>query len=206
MPSSKALLPWLCLPAIVYALIESATSPLLQWREPVYIAASFAGIAGLCILLFQPLLAIVYLPGMSALKSRRLHRWLGMTLLVLVVIHVALLWITSPPDVIDALLFVSPTPFSLWGVIALWSVVAASVLFALRSRLPLRPQTWRSIHQALAIITVAGTVVHVMRIDGAMGLVSKTLLCALVVLISACVFGGLFRKRVLRRRSDPVRE
>ena len=31
---------------------------------------------------------------------------------VAVVIHVAGLWITSPPDMIDALLFTSPTPFS----------------------------------------------------------------------------------------------
>ena len=64
-------------------------------------------------------------------------------LVVAVVIHVAALWITSPPDVVDALLFASPTPFSAWGVIAMWAVFAAALLAALRRRLRLRPRTWR---------------------------------------------------------------
>ena len=45
-----------------------------------------------------------YLPDLSARRSRHLHRWVGGLLVACVVLHVVGLWITSPPDVIDALL------------------------------------------------------------------------------------------------------
>ena len=48
-----------------------------------------------------------------------------------VIVHVAGLWLTSPPDVIDVLLFRSPTPFSAWGAIAMWAVFAAALWAAL---------------------------------------------------------------------------
>lgn len=35
----------------------AAFSPLLEWRGPVYIAAGFAGILGMALILAQPLLA-----------------------------------------------------------------------------------------------------------------------------------------------------
>jgi len=98
-----------------------------------------------------------------------------------VVIHVGGLWITSPPDVIDALLFASPTPFSGWGVIAMWAILAAALLVALRRRMRLRPRTWRMGHSFLAVVTVVGTVVHAMLIEGTMETVSKAALCALVL-------------------------
>lgn len=107
---------WPILTAIVLApLIVAATSPLLAWREPVYIAAGLAGIIAFTILLFQPLLVIGVMPGVRSLRGRRLHRIMGIVLVCAVLLHVAGLWITSPPDVIDALLFKSPTLFSLWG-------------------------------------------------------------------------------------------
>ena len=75
-----------------------------------------------------------------------------------VVIHVGGLWFTSPPDMIDALLFRSPTPFSPFGVIAMWAIFAVALLAAFRRRL--RPRTWRIAHMLLAIVIVAGSVVH----------------------------------------------
>ena len=67
---------------------------------------------------------------------------------MMVVVHVGGLWITSPPDMIDALLFTSPTPFSPFGVIAMWAIFAVAVLAAFRRRLGLR--TWRIAHMSLA--------------------------------------------------------
>lgn len=168
--------------AATVPIVAAALSPLLQWREPVYIAAGLAGVLALALLLFQPLLAAGYLPGLSSLQARLIHRGVGAAIVLSVIFHVAGLWYTSPPDVIDALLFVSATPFSNWGVIAMWSVFASAFLVACRRRLSLRPRLWRVFHKSLAVVIVAGSVVHALLIEGTMELVSKIALCALVVI------------------------
>ncbi len=143
------------------------------------------------LLLFQPLLAGGYLPGLSGRRGRQVHRILGGTLVAAVAIHVAGLWITSPPDVVDALLFRSPTPFSAWGVIAMWAVFAAALLAALRQRLRLRPPIWRLIHTCLAATAVVGSAVHALLIEGTMETVSKIALCALVLGVTVKVLADL---------------
>lgn len=200
---SRTTLIWAALAvAIAVPIVAAAASPLLAWRDPVYIAAGFAGIAGLALLLVQPLLIGGYLPGLSALRAQRVHRWIGGALVVSVVIHVAALWITSPPDVVDALLFASPTPFSAWGVIAMWAVFAAALLAAFRRRLRLRPRTWRIAHTSLAVVIVAGTVAHALLIEGTMETLTKAALCALVVLATLKVLADLrvWAKRTAARR------
>ena len=177
-----AILAWVALAfTVTVPVVAAAFSPLLAWRQPVYIAAGFAGIAGMALLLIQPLLAGGYLPGLSALQSRQIHRWTGAVLLAAVIIHVAGLWITSPPDVIDALLFRSPTLFSAWGVTAMWCVFATALLAMFRKRLGLSPRLWRLAHTGLAAIIVVGSVVHAMLIEGTMETLSKAALCALVI-------------------------
>src|SRR5688572_13755330 len=105
---ARVALIWVALAAAVCVPIAAAAvSPLLEWRGPVYILAGFAGIAGLGVMLFQPLLIGGYLPGLSGHIGRRVHRWIGGALVAAVVIHVGGLWITSPPDMVDALLFAS---------------------------------------------------------------------------------------------------
>jgi predicted ferric reductase len=116
------------------------------------------------------------------------------------VIHVAGLWITSPPDMIDALLLTSPTPFSPFGVIAMWAIFAVALLAALRRRLGLRPRTWRIAHISLAIVIVAGSVVHAMLIEGAMEMVSKAALCALVLAAAIKLMADLW---VWRKQGPP---
>ncbi|MEM7599614.1 MAG: ferric reductase-like transmembrane domain-containing protein, partial [Pseudomonadota bacterium] len=173
-----SILIWLALlAAIAVPIIAAAQSPLLAWRQPIYIIAGFAGIVALAILLVQPLLAAGLLPGFTLAKARKLHLFMGITLVASVLLHVGGLWITSPPDVIDALTFTSPTPFSVWGVIAMWAVFAAAMLAALRKRIGLRPMTWRKIHTLLAAITVLGTAAHAMLIEGTMETVTKAALC-----------------------------
>ena len=177
--------------AIGVPIAAAAASPLLAWRQPVYIAAGFAGIFAMAILLVQPLLIGGYLPGLPARRGRRMHRWIGGSLIASLVIHVGGLWITSPPDVVDALLFASPTPFSAWGVIAMWAIFAAALLAAFRQRMRLRILAWRRGHTALVTIAVVGSVVHAMLIEGTMETVSKTALCALVLTATVKTVGGL---------------
>jgi predicted ferric reductase len=185
--------------AVCVPIAAAAANPLLAWRGPIYILAGFAGIVGLGVMLFQPLLIGGYLPGLSGRIGRRVHLWTGGALVAAVVIHVAGLWITSPPDMIDALLLTSPTPFTPFGVIAMWAIFAVALLVALRRRL--RPRTWRIAHIALAIVIVAGTAVHAMLIEGAMETVSKAALCALVLAAAAKLMADLW----MRRKRGPLR-
>lgn len=182
MQAFRSFLVWIVLAAAVIVPVAiAATSPLLQYRQPVYVAAGFAGIFGLAFLLFQPLLAAGLLPGVTAQRARTMHRWLGGALVLAVAAHIAGLWITSPPDMIDALTFTSPTLFTPFGVIAMWAMVAAALLAVMRRRLPLRWNVWRLAHTSLAALAVATTAAHAMLIEGTMGTVSKAVLCALVV-------------------------
>lgn len=185
--------------AIAVPLTAAATSPLLQWRDPVYIAAAFAGVVGLALLLVQPLLAAGLLPGLRGAAVRRLHRGIGGLLVLSVVFHVAGLWITSPPDIIDALLFVAPTPFSVWGVSAMWALFASAALVALRRPLRLRWRTWQIGHLSLAVVIVGGTVAHALLIDGTMEMVSKAALCLLVVLATLWALASLWTRRAASR-------
>lgn len=185
--------------AVALPLGIAATSPLLQWREPVYIVAAFAGVIGMALILLQPLLAGGYLPGLPLSRGRRLHRWIGAALVLSVIIHVGGLWITSPPDVIDALLFVSATPFSLWGVIAMWAIFATVLLVMLRSRGAVRPRFWRLGHSALALIIVFGTVLHALLIQGTMGQISKIALAALVIAATIKALADLRAWMLIRR-------
>lgn len=192
---------WVFLAAAVCVPIAAAAlSPLLAWRGPVYILAGFAGIIALGLMLVQPLLIAGYLPGLSAYRGRHVHHWIGGALVVAVVIHVGGLWITSPPDMIDALLFASPTPFSPFGVVAMWAIFAVALLAALRRRLRLR--TFRIAHMLLAVVIVTGSVVHGMLIEGAMETVSKAALCALVLAAAIKVMADLW----MRRKRATLRE
>ena len=185
---ARTLLIWSVLLLVLgVPIIAAGFSPQLQWRDPIYIIAGFAGVISLCLLLVQPLLIGEYLPSLAPPSYRRLHRWVGGSLVAAVIIHVAALYLTSPPDVIDALLLASPTPFSIWGVIAMWAVFATAILAALRKRMRLKPKTWRIGHLALAIVIIIGSVVHALLIEGTMEMMSKVVLCVLVILAGARV-------------------
>lgn len=190
MPLRAALI-WLAVLApIAAALAVAAGSPLLAYRQPVYIFAGLAGVLGLGLLLLQPLLAAGALPGLRGAAGRRAHRWAGGLLLASVLGHVAGLWLTSPPDLIDALLLRSPTLFSPFGVLAMWACLAAAALALLRRRLP--PRRWRRAHALLGALLVLATLPHALLIDGTMGPVTKPLLCGLAL---AATGYALWRRR-----------
>lgn len=200
MRAAKVTLIWAVLAAalaVPFAL--AAFSPQLEWRDPLYITAGFAGIVALGLVLVQPLLIGGYLPGPSAYRARRAHHWVGGALVVAVLIHVGGLWISSPPDTIDALTFTSPTPFSPFGVTAMWAIFAVALLAFIRRRLGLR--TWRIVHMSLAAVIVVGAIGHGMLIEGTMETVSKAALCALVFAAAVKVMADLWMRQ---RKTRPV--
>ncbi len=99
----------------------------------------------------------------------------------MVLVHVGGLWITSLPDVVDALLFRSATAFSVWGVIAMWAVFGAALLALLLKRLRAkmvgvalgawRPSPWSERSSMCCWI------------EGTMEPVTKVLLCVLVSVV-----------------------
>jgi len=177
--------------------VLAATSPLLAWRDGIYITGCLSGVAALALLLLQPLLAGGYLPGLRIRRGRAVHAWVGGVLVAAVALHVAALWLTSPPDVIDALLFRSPTPFSVWGVVAMWAVFSTGLLAALRRSQ--RPRIWRLGHTVLAVVIVVATSVHALLIDGTMEPVTKAVLCALILAATAMVMRDVRLPALLRR-------
>lgn len=202
MGRARTVLIWAVLAAAIGVPIAlAATSPYLQWRDAIYIAACFAGIIALGLLLIQPLLIAGYLPGLSAYRARRVHHWTGGALVVAIVIHVAGLWITSPPDMLDALLFRSPTLFSPFGVVAMWAIFATALLALIRRRLGL--QTWRITHLSLAAVIAGGSVIHGMLIEGTMETMSKAALCTLVVAAAIKVMVDLWPREKKRPIESP---
>jgi predicted ferric reductase len=200
---AQGVLIWAVLAAAIGVPIAFAmASDQLAWRGPIYILAGFAGIIALGLVLVQPVLIAGYLPGLSAYRGRRAHYWIGGALVVAVLVHVVGLWITSPPDMIDALLFASPTAFSPWGVIAMWAIFAVALLAALRRRLGLGPRSWRIVHMLFAVIIVAGGVVHAMLVEGTMETVSKAALCALVLAATIKVMADLVRRKRATSRGE----
>ena len=203
---ARVILIWAALAvAIGVPIAFAAGSEQLAWRGPVYILAGFAGIVALGLVLAQPLLIGGYLPGFAAYRGRRAHHWIGGALVLAVVIHVAGLWITSPPDMIDALTYASPTPFSPFGVTAMWAIFLVALLASLRRRLGLRPRTWRFLHMPLALVIVVGSVAHCLLIEGTMETISKAALCALVLAATAKAMIDLqvWRKRRALRGESP---
>ncbi|GIT96846.1 ferric reductase [Jannaschia pagri] len=180
---------------LIWPMAVAATSPLLAWRDSIYIAAGLSGVFGLALMTVQPLLARGVLPGLDGLHGRRWHRWGGALLLLTVALHIGGLWLTSPPDVIDALTLRSPTPFSVWGVIALWALGLAGTGALVRDRMP--PRVWRRVHLAATTVAVTTTVIHAMLIVGTMGTWSKVALSGAALL---ALGHALYHSRIGWRR------
>lgn len=161
---------------------------------------AMGGIVALPLLLMQPLLAAGYLPGIRIVQGQRWHRRLGTLLVLAITAHIIGLYFTSPMDMTDALLLAAPTPFSIYGFIALWSFVATALLVALRSRLRLSYKAWKIAHNALAIVVIYSSVAHALMIEGLMGSKTKLLICISILLVTTIavlhlrVFRTIWRK------------
>jgi hypothetical protein len=88
----------------------------------------------------------------------------------------------------------------------MWAIFAVALLAALRRRLGLR--TFRIAHMSLAVIIVAGSVIHAMLVEGPMEMVSKAALCALVLGATTKVMADLrvWRKRATSRGGSLARQ
>lgn len=178
-----ALVRWVVVLSVVLTpLAIAAASPLLSWRDPIYIVAGLAGIVAMGLMLLQPLLIGGLLPGTRQFPVRRLHRFVGLTILLMVIVHVAGLWIFSPPDVLDALLLRSPAPFSIWGVAAIWLLILTLGAIAASRTQRSKIKLMRTVHTLGACLVVACTAVHAWLVEGTMGTVSKAVLCVFLVL------------------------
>lgn len=183
---------WLLVALVIFVPILVATqSSLLEWRQPIYVAAGFAGIIALALMLLQTLLVSGQL--LVGSKQRYAHAIVGGSIVSLIVVHIGGLWYVSPPDVVDVLLFRSPTPFGLWGMIATLAVIASSGLAIFRTRISLT--RFRALHGASAVLVVLTTIAHTILIEGAMGQNTKVALCIMVV---GALFWTLWRRRSWR--------
>lgn len=184
----------LVLGATAFAL--AAASPLQRGREAVWIFGGLTGVLALALLAVQPLLTTRFVrPSLG----RRVHRWLGPTILGLAVAHVVGLWLYSPDDITDALLLQAPTPFSAWGVAGLAGLVAAGLVSTLRCPMPYR--IWKPLHLSLAVAGATSAVIHAWMILGAMESTSKALLC--VAILASVVVAVTSSWRLLRQRRTP---
>ncbi len=173
---------------LIIPLCLAALSPLLAYRDATYITAAMAGIAALTLFVVQPVFAAGFVPGVSRLRLKHWHRWIGAAIVSLVAIHIGGLYITSPADALDALLLVSPTWFSVYGVIGMWGIIITIVLVALKSRLKLPYPRWQILHNSLMIVVVISSVVHALQIEGTMDTFSKILLCIAVLAAAGAAF------------------
>jgi predicted ferric reductase len=158
----------------------AAASPLQASRDLMWVVGGMAGVAGLSLLFLQPFLMAGLSPSSPSPRARRWHRWVGLSIVLLVLLHVLGLYLTSPEDITDALLLVSPTPFAVYGVLGLVGVVLTACLAAIRKALPRR--TWQIAHSILAAVIVVGSIVHALMIEGVMGDTSKLVLCVFLAL------------------------
>ena len=170
-------------------------SPLHDSRDFIYSFAGMAGVVGLVLLLVQPLLAAGLLPGVRQPHARKWHQRLGVAITLAVLLHVGGLYLTSPMDAMDALLLVSPTPFSVYGVIAMWGFLLTLVFVAVRRRIGLSAKAWRMAHTGMVGVVVGATLAHVMLIEGTMGAMSKLVLsvCVALALAGVVLFVRLIR-------------
>ncbi|MFK7854822.1 MAG: hypothetical protein AB8B79_11940 [Granulosicoccus sp.] len=167
--------------------VVAATSPLLSGREAVYIVGGMSGVVALALLLLQPILASGYLPSISSVNSKTWHRRIGFLLVLAITLHILGLYLTSPDDLMDALLLISPAPFSLYGVAGMWAIIVTTLLVVLRSLLSWRHTLWKLVHNVLGCIVVVTSVTHAMMIDGAMGYRSKLILCIAIIVLTIVV-------------------
>ncbi|CAN7278953.1 ferric reductase-like transmembrane domain-containing protein [Bosea sp. LjRoot237] len=211
MPASRADkgrrgLAWLAIAAVAtIPVVAAAASPLQRGREFLWVIGGMAGVVALSLLFVQPLLTATAPVLMPAARGLRWHRWGGIAIVAAVALHIGALYAYSPEDVMDALLLVAPTPFSLYGVISLWCLVLTAILAAMRRRLRLSHRNWRIAHSVLAVAIVSAGVVHAILIEGAMEETSKLMVCIAALAATTVgaleinVLGPLRRRRNLQR-------
>lgn len=127
----------------------------------------------------------------------RLHRYMGVVLLCLVVAHVVAFLLLAP-KLLDYLLFVDRQPKAWTGAVAFYAMVALAVTSIWRARLGWSYETWRAWHIALTAAAMFGAYVHILGSGDftAWGPLRTIVVGTMVVTIATVVylrFGRAFR-------------
>jgi predicted ferric reductase len=175
-------------------------SPLQVGRDGAWVLGALAGVVALGLVAVQVLLPTPWLDDLLGGHQLRWHRLLGLTVVAVVVAHVAGLYASSPDDVRDALVLAAPT-YSRLGVLSAWCVGLSVALALARRRLGLTYSDWQILHSALAVAIVGTAVGHTVMIRGALDGPAELLACgaALVAVTAAVVHHHVLRP--LRRRT-----
>lgn len=195
---------WLVIAAVaIVPAVLAAASPLQRGREALYVVGGMAGVVAFCLVFVQPLVMARSPRLVGPAAALRWHRRIGLAIMGLVLLHVGALYVYSPEDVTDALLLVSPTPFSVYGVTGLVAVAATAVLAATRRRWPPGAvRVWRALHSLLAVVIVGAGAIHAMMIEGAMEERSKLALCIVAVVAVAVAAWQVNVAPALRRGAE----
>jgi predicted ferric reductase len=148
-------------------LAAAATAPLVIAVTDRHLDGASAALTVSAVTAALAVPALAIQPLLAGGGLVRLHRALGATALVLVLAHVAALFVESPEDARFALSPDGPTRarMALFATIAL---LLAALLGVFRGRLPLSPMTWRVLHAYLAVVVIALGIGHAVLTDGAL--------------------------------------
>jgi predicted ferric reductase len=154
--------------------------------------------------------------GLGIEQLLRLHRYLGLLVLGLVLAHVAMVVLPDPRGGIALLDLAHAPPGMRSATIATIALVLLAVTALLRRRLRLPYGFWRIVHVVLAATALAGVAVHVLlldnlvRVDGIGTWFAAVAASLVVVLLLRWVVRPLlagragFRVREIRRESGAV--
>ena len=170
---------WAALAAVVAVPLALALTDFhLEGAPAALVLSTAAGALAVSALVLQPLLA-----GRGRIGP---HRMLGAVALVLVLAHVAGLFVVAPDDALFAMSPDGPTRarMALIATIALVAVVALGVG---HGRLPIGAASWRILHAFLAVLVIALGIGHAVLTDGALDGIGTPLLLGLGLLALAAV-------------------
>jgi predicted ferric reductase len=163
--------------------------------EPLLLASTLCAALAVGALAVQPLFAA------AGARGRRAHRATGTVIVVLVLLHVALLFVLAPDDALFAMSPDGPTRARM-ALIATVALLVAAVLGAIGPSSRVSRRTWRVLHAYLALLVVVLGVGHAVLTDGALDGAGTPLLLGLgalgVVGIGAAVAADARRRRPRR--------
>ncbi len=144
---------------VALPLLLALTDFHLEAAPAALVLSTAAGALAVSALVLQPLLA-----GRGRIS---VHRLLGGVALVLVLAHVAGLFIVAPDDALFAMSPDGPTRARM-ALIATIALLAVVLLGVLRERLPMSGATWRILHGFLATLVILLGFGHAVLTDGAL--------------------------------------
>lgn len=181
--------------AVAVMMWLTLTSTHLSAGPAGLVASAVTAAVATVLIAFQPVVALLARSRRSAWRS---HWVLGSAALVLVLAHIAALWLLSPDDVLFAVSPDGPTRARM-AVMATLSLVIVVSLGIVRRRSALAPQAVRILHAFFAALTLLLGVGHAVLTDGALDGPGTVLL----LLLAALGVAGIVAARTTRFSAPP---